>query len=103
MKRILLFLATNLAIMVVLGITVSILGLTGFYSAGNLNLVKLLGFAAVMGFGGAFISLWMSKPIAKWSTGAKVIDQPRDQVEAWLVQTVQTLAQRANIAMPEVA
>ena len=103
MKRILLFLATNLAIMVVLGITVSVLGLTGFYSAGNLNLVKLLGFAAVMGFGGAFISLWMSKPIAKWSTGAQVIEQPRDQVEAWLVQTVQTLAQRANIAMPEVA
>lgn len=103
MKRIFLFLATNIAIMVVLGITVSVLGLTGFYSAGSLNLVKLLGFAAVMGFGGAFISLWMSKPIAKWSTGAQVITQPRDQVEAWLMQTVQTLAQRANIAMPEVA
>lgn len=103
MKRVFLFLATNIAIMVVLGITVNLLGLTGFYNAGSLNLVKLLGFAAVMGFGGAFISLWMSKPIAKWSTGAQVITQPRDQVEAWLLQTVQTLAQRANIAMPEVA
>jgi heat shock protein HtpX len=103
MKRIVLFLATNIAIMLVLSITVSLLGLTGFHGAGGLDLTKLLGFSAVMGFGGAFISLWISKPMAKWTTGAKVIEQPRNEVERWLFSTVQTLAQRANIPMPEVA
>jgi len=103
MKRIVLFLVTNLAIMLVLGITVQILGINQFMAGGNLNLTMLLAFSAVLGFGGSFISLLMSKTIAKWSTGAKVIDQPRNDMERWLVGTVQRLAQRANIPMPEVA
>ncbi|HEX4843711.1 MAG TPA: protease HtpX [Limnobacter sp.] len=103
MKRIVLFLATNVAIMVVLGITVHLLGLNQFMAGGQLNLTMLLAFSAVLGFGGSFISLMMSKTIAKWSTGAKVIEQPRNPTEQWLFQTVGQLAQRANIPMPEVA
>ncbi|HEX4880544.1 MAG TPA: protease HtpX [Limnobacter sp.] len=103
MKRIALFLATNVAIMVVLGITVHLLGLNQFMAGGQLNLTMLLGFSAVLGFGGSFISLMMSKTIAKWSTGAKVIEQPRNPTEQWLFQTVDQLARRANIPMPEVA
>ncbi|MBI2306616.1 MAG: protease HtpX [Rhodocyclales bacterium] len=103
MKRILLFLATNLAVMVVLGITASLLGVNKFLTANGLNLGALLGFAALMGFGGAFISLWMSKPMAKWSTGARVIASPSTSTEFWLFQTVERLAQKAGIAMPEVA
>lgn len=103
MKRIVLFLATNIAIMVVLGITVHVLGLNQFMAGGQLNLTMLLAFSAVLGFGGSFISLLISKKVAKWSTGAKVIDTPRNPTEQWLVQTVQRFAQKANIAMPEVA
>ena len=103
MKRIVLFLATNLAIMLVLGISASLLGVNKFLTANGLNLGMLLGFAALMGFGGAFISLWMSKPIAKWSTGARVIAQPANATEAWLVDTVARQARTAGIAMPEVA
>ncbi|WP_370261014.1 protease HtpX [Limnobacter sp.] len=103
MKRIVLFLATNVAIMVVLGITVHLLGLNRFMAGGQLNLTMLLAFSAVLGFGGSFISLMMSKTIAKWSTGAKVIEQPRNPTEQWLFQTVDQLARRANIPMPQVA
>jgi heat shock protein HtpX len=103
MKRVLIFLATNLAIMVVLGLVVNLLGLNRFLTANGLNLPMLLGFAAVMGFGGSFISLWLSKPMAKWSTGAQVIEQPRNQTEAWLVDTVARLAKNAGLPMPEVA
>jgi heat shock protein HtpX len=103
MKRIFLFLATNLAIMLVLGVSASLLGVNRYLTANGLNLGALLGFAALMGFGGAFISLWMSKPIAKWSTGARVIAQPSNATEAWLMNTVAAQAQRAGIAMPEVA
>lgn len=103
MKRTILLIATNIAIMVVLGIVVSVLGLNRFMSANGLNLPMLLMFAAVMGFGGAFISLAMSKTMAKWSTGAQVIERPRNQDEQWLFDTVARLAQRAQIAMPEVA
>jgi heat shock protein HtpX len=103
MKRIFLFIATNLAIMLVLGISASLLGVNRYLSASGLNLGALLGFAALMGFGGAFISLWMSKPIAKWSTGARVIQQPANATEVWLMNTVAAQAQRAGIAMPEVA
>jgi heat shock protein HtpX len=103
MKRIVLFLATNLAIMLVLGISASLLGVNRYLSANGLNLGALLGFAALMGFGGAFISLWMSKPIAKWSTGARVIEHPANGTEQWLVNTIAAQAQRAGIAMPEVA
>jgi heat shock protein HtpX len=103
MKRIVLFLATNLAIMLVLGISASLLGVNKFLTANGLNLGMLLGFAALMGFGGAFISLWMSKPIAKWSTGARVITQPGNATEAWLMNTVANQARKAGIGMPEVA
>jgi heat shock protein HtpX len=103
MKRILLFLATNLAIMLVLSVSASLLGVNHFLTARGLNLGMLLGFAALMGFGGAFISLWLSKPIAKWTTGARVIQQPANATEAWLMNTVAAQAQRAGIAMPEVA
>jgi heat shock protein HtpX len=103
MKRIFLFLATNIAIMLVLGVSASLLGVNRYLTANGLNLGALLGFAALMGFGGAFISLWMSKPIAKWSTGARVIEQPMNATESWLMNTVAAQAQRAGIAMPEVA
>ncbi|WP_273431981.1 protease HtpX [Chitinibacter tainanensis] len=103
MKRTILLIATNIAIMVVLGIFVSVFGLNRFLTANGLNLGMLLMFAAVMGFGGAFISLAMSKTMAKWSTGAQVIERPRNQDEQWLFDTVARLAQRAGIAMPEVA
>jgi heat shock protein HtpX len=103
MKRIILFIATNLAIMLVLGVSASLLGVNRYLTANGLNLGALLGFAALMGFGGAFISLWMSKPIAKWTTGARVITQPSNATEVWLMNTVASQAQRAGIAMPEVA
>ncbi|HNN09132.1 MAG TPA: protease HtpX [Azospira sp.] len=103
MKRIILFLATNLAVMLVLGVTASLLGVNKFLTANGLNLGALLVFAALMGFGGAFISLFMSKAMAKWSTGARVITSPGNSTEFWLVQTVERLSQRAGIAMPEVA
>src|SRR5690606_34781880 len=73
------------------------------YDATGMNYGALLAFSAVVGFTGAIISLLMSKQMAKWSTGARVIEQPRDQAEAWLVDTVRRLADRANIGMPEVA
>jgi heat shock protein HtpX len=103
MKRILLFVLTNLAVMVVLGVVASLLGVNRFLTSSGLNLSALLGFSLIMGFGGAFISLLMSKPLAKWSTGAQVITQPRSQDEAWIVETVRRLSERAGIAMPEVA
>lgn len=103
MKRVLLFLATNLAVMLVLSFTASLLGVNRFLTANGLNLGTLLVFAALMGFGGSFISLWMSKTIAKWSTGAQVITHPSTSTELWLVQTVQKLADRAGLPMPEVA
>ena len=103
MKRIILFIVTNLAVMLVLGVVANLLGVNRFLSANGLNMGALLGFAAVMGFGGAIISLLMSKSMAKWSTGAEVITQPRNQDEAWIMATVQRLSERAGIAMPEVA
>jgi heat shock protein HtpX len=103
MKRILLFVLTNLAVMVVLGVVASLLGVNRYLTANGLNLSALLGFSLIMGFGGAIISLLMSKPMAKWSTGAHVINQPVNQDEAWIVSTVQRLSERAGIAMPEVA
>lgn len=103
MKRILLFLATNLAVVVVLGVVASLLGVNRFLTSNGLNISALLGFAAVMGFGGAFISLLMSKPIAKWSTGAQVIEHPSNSTEFWLVDSVSRLSKAAGIKMPEVA
>ncbi len=103
MKRIVLFLATNLAIVFVLSITMRILGVEPYLNEQGLNLQALLIFAAVMGFGGAFISLAISKWTAKMSVGAQVITDPRTPEELWLVQTVARQAQAAGIKMPEVA
>jgi heat shock protein HtpX len=102
MKRIILFLATNLAVVLVLGIVANILGLNRFLTANGLNLTSLLGFALVMGFGGAIISLLMSKPIAKWSSGVQVINDSTDPTHAWIVTTVKRFAEKAKIGMPEV-
>jgi len=103
MKRIFLFILTNLAVMLVLGLVASLLGVNRYLTANGLNLSALLGFSLIMGFGGAFISLLMSKWMAKMSTGAEVITQPRNTDEAWILETVQHLSQRAGIEMPEVA
>lgn len=105
MKRIVLFLLTNIAILLVLGIVLRILGVDRILdeSGVGLNYANLLVFAAVFGFGGSFISLAMSKWMAKRLTGAQVITTPRNQTEAWLVQTVKNQATRAGIGMPEVA
>ena len=103
MKRIVLFVLTNLAVVVVLGIVASLLGVNRYLTANGLNLGALLGFAAVMGFGGAIISLLMSKPMAKWSTGAQVINDSPDPTHRWIVGAVQGFAQKAGIGMPEVA
>ena len=103
MKRVVLFLATNLAVMLVLGVAASLLGVNRFLTANGLNLGMLLAYAGLIGFGGAFISLWMSKAMAKWSTGARVIESPATSTEVWLVDTVARLAERAQLPMPEVA
>ena len=102
MKRIVLFVLTNLAIVLVLGITARLLGVDRFLTANGLNLGALLGFALLMGFGGAIISLLLSKPIAKWTAGVQIIEQPRNADEAWIVDTVRRLADKAGIGMPEV-
>jgi heat shock protein HtpX len=103
MKRIALFLITNLAVMLVLGLVVNLFGLNQFLSANGLNLTGLLAFSAVMGFGGAIISLLISKPMAKWSTRAQVINDSPDPTHQWIVTTVQRFADKAGIKMPEVA
>ncbi len=103
MKRIVLFVVTNLAVMVVLGITASLLGVNKFLTANGLNLGALLGFALLMGFGGAIISLLMSKPMAKWSTGAVIINDSADPTHRWIVGTVRQFADKAGIGMPDVA
>jgi|SRR5438105_2660910 len=102
MKRIVLFVLTNLAVVVVLGIVASLLGVNRYLTANGLNLGALLGFAFVMGFGGAIISLLISKPVAKWSAGVQLIEQPRNADEAWIVETVRKLAAQAGVGMPEV-
>ena len=102
MKRIVLFVLTNLAIVLVLGVVSSLLGVDKFLTANGLNLGALLGFALVMGFGGAFISLLISKPIAKWSAGVQLIGQPQSADEQWLLDTVRKFANQAQIGMPEV-
>ena len=103
MKRIFLFLATNIAVMLVLTVITSALGINRFLTAQGLNYPMLLAFAAVVGFTGAIFSLLISKPMAKWSTGAQVIATPQNETERWLVATVQRLANKGNIGMPEVA
>jgi len=103
MKRIALFLLTNVAVLVVISIIVNVLGLDRFLTAEGLNLSSLLVFSAVVGFTGSIISLLISKPMAKMSTGARVIDGSEGTTEYWLVSTVKKLADTAGIGMPEVA
>jgi heat shock protein HtpX len=103
MKRVILFLATNLAVMVVMSIVLSLLGVNRYLTANGLNLSMLMVFSLVVGFTGALFSLLISKPMAKWSTGAQVIGAPSNGTEVWLVNTVKSLSERAGIAMPEVA
>ena len=103
MKRIFLFLATNIAVLVVLSVIINVFGLGNFLTAEGIDPVGLLAFSAVVGFAGSIISLLISKPMAKASTGARVIDGSEGTTEYWLVQTVQKLAQQAQIGMPEVA
>ncbi|MBU6261323.1 MAG: protease HtpX [Burkholderiales bacterium] len=103
MKRVLLFIVTNLAVMLVLGVVASLLGVDRYLGAGGLNLTTLLLFSALIGFGGAFISLLMSKPMAKWSTGARVINESTDPTHRWLVGTVERFALQSGVRMPEVA
>jgi heat shock protein HtpX len=103
MKRIILFVLTNLAVMLVLGITASLLGVNRYLTANGLNLGALLGFSLIMGFGGALISLFMSKPMAKWTTGAVIINDSNDPTHRWIVGAVRTFSQKAGIGMPEVA
>jgi heat shock protein HtpX len=102
MKRIILFVLTNLAVVAVLGLVASLLGVNRFLTANGLNLGLLLGYALVIGFGGAIISLLMSKFIAKWSAGVQIITQPQSADEAWILETVRKLSAQAGIAMPEV-
>ena len=103
MTRVVLVLVTNLAVMLVLSVTLNVLGVNRFMAAEGLNVGMLVVFSAVVGFTGAFISLLMSKTMAKWSTGAQVIDTPASADEQWLVGTVRRLADKAGIGMPEVA
>lgn len=103
MKRIFLFLMTNLAVMIVLSVVASLFGVDHYMTRQGLDYGALFGFAAVFGFGGALISLAMSKWSAKMATGAQVIDTPRTAEERWLVETVQRLAAAAGIGMPDVA
>ncbi len=103
MKRIFLFLATNIAVMVLLSIVINVLGLNRFLNESGINVGALLVFSLVVGFTGSIFSLLISKPMAKWSTGARVLDDPTDGTELWLVATVQRLAEKAGIGMPEVA
>ncbi|WP_066267067.1 protease HtpX [Hydrogenophaga palleronii] len=103
MKRVVLFLLTNFAVMAVLLITTRLLGVDRFLTANGLDLPRLAIFSLVIGFGGATISLLMSKFMAKRSTGARVINQPQNADEAWIVETVRRFADKAGIGMPEVA
>ncbi len=103
MKRVFLLIATNIAVILVLSVVASVLGVDRFLTENGLNLGALLGFSAVFGFGGAFISLAMSKWMAKRSTGARVITEPSNASEMWLLNTVQRQARTAGIGMPEVA
>lgn len=102
-KRVVLFLLTNFAILLVLGVVMGLLEAAGVFAELPYDWLPLLVVAAVFGFGGSFISLALSKRIAKWTTGAQVIEQPRNQVEQWLLQTVTDMSRRVGIGRPEVA
>ncbi len=103
MTRILLFLGTNLAVIFVLSIVARLLGVDQYLSGQGQSLTGLLIFCAIFGFGGAIISLLMSKTMAKMGTRARVIEKPANSAEAWLLATVERQARQAGIGMPEVA
>ncbi len=102
MKRVLLLVATNVAVMLVLSVVVSVLGLDRWLSAEGIDYTSLLVMSAVFGFGGAFISLLMSKTIAKWTAGVHLIDGSEGSTEYWIVNTVKQFADKAGVGMPEV-
>ncbi|MEZ5510121.1 MAG: protease HtpX [Gammaproteobacteria bacterium] len=104
MMRIALFLLTNIAVIAVAGISLSLLGVPGYLQQGgtSIDLTALLIFCAVFGFAGSFVSLFLSKPMAKWSTRTQIIEQPRNHAEQWLLETVRDLSTKAGIGMPEV-
>ena len=102
MKRIILFIATNLAVVLVLSVVLRIFGLDRALASQGIAYGQLLVYSLVVGFAGAIISLLMSKSIAKWTTGARVIDTPQNEAETWLLGTVQKLATQVGIQMPEV-
>ena len=102
MKRIVLFVLTNVLVVAVLGVVASLLGVNRYLTANGLNLGALLGFALVIGFGGAIISLLLSKTMAKMGAGVRIINEPQSADEAWIVQTVRKFADQAGIGMPEV-
>ncbi|MBO9644987.1 MULTISPECIES: protease HtpX [Pseudacidovorax] len=102
MKRIFLFVLTNVLVVAVLGVVASLLGVNRYLTSNGLNLGALLGFALIMGFGGAIISLLISKPMAKMSAGVRIINEPQSPDEAWIVATVRKFADQAGIGMPEV-
>lgn len=102
-KRVFLFLLTNIAVIAVAMLTLNLLGVGSYMQGQNLDLYNLFMFALVLGFAGSFVSLAMSKFMAKMSTGAQVIEQPRSQDERWLVETVHRFADKAGIGHPEVA
>jgi heat shock protein HtpX len=103
MKRVLLLIVTNVAVMLLLSIVVSVLGLDRWLTSNGIDYMSLLMLSAIFGFGGAFISLLMSKWIAKMSVGAQTIDGSEGTTQYWLVQTVHNLADKAGIGKPEVA
>jgi heat shock protein HtpX len=103
MKRIALLIATNLAVVLLLSLVASLLGVDRMLTDQGINFTSLIVFSALLGFGGAFVSLLISKWMAKFSTGAQVIDGTEGTTQYWLVETVKRLSQKAGIGMPEVA
>ena len=103
MKRIVLLIATNLAVLLLLSLVASVLGIDRMLTQNGIDFTSLLLFSALLGFGGAFVSLLISKPMARWSTGAQPIDGTEGTTQYWLVDTVKRLAEKAGIGMPEVA
>jgi heat shock protein HtpX len=103
MKRIALLIVTNLAVVLLLSVVASVLGIDRMLTQNGIDFTSLMLFSALLGFGGAFISLLISKPMAKWSTGAQLIDGTEGTTQYWLVDTVKRLSAKAGIGMPEVA
>src|SRR5438067_299201 len=102
-KRVFLFIATNLAVLVLLSVVLNVLGVDRYLTANGLDVGTLLVFSLIVGFTGSIFSLLISKQMAKWATGARVIGEPQGAHERWLVDTVRMLAQKAGVGMPEIA